>query len=304
MRARVGLGATPLELVMSTANDRSGHRRNPIVTIPDNGVIQLGGLALPPGRQRRAVSPFGDDGQETNGPAYWVTDDLVSESGLTWFELGKRSASTGLVPVLLESDRRNAARPWESGELRPVDLSGVTALDAATVLRRRWSLSVPSNMEIIEFSEMFSPYSAMFPGLGLAEQIAVSAAELREVLATQPPARLALFPLDRSADIVAYVGWPGAGALYDSAAPVSAVLRSWEERYGARVFRVGPDTIDLIVQRPPRHPADALAVAAEQFALCPDIVVQAEGSIQALADQIVGEPLWSLWWDDVGTAFL
>jgi Domain of unknown function (DUF4253) len=274
------------------------------VTIPDNGVIQLGGLALPPGRQRRAVSRFGDDGQETSGPAYWVTDDLVSESGLTWFELGQRSSSTGLVPVLLESDTRNAARPWESGELRPVDLSGITALDAATVLRRRWSLSVPSNMEIIEFSEMFSPYSAMFPGLGLAEQIAVSAAELREVLATQPAARLALFPLARSADIVAYVGWPGAGSLYDTAAPVSAVLRSWEERYGARVFRVGPDTIDLIVQRPPRHPADALAVAAEQFALCPDIVVQAEGSIQALADQILGEPLWSLWWDDVGTAFL
>jgi Domain of unknown function (DUF4253) len=274
------------------------------VTVPENGLIQLEGLTLPPGRKRHALSRFAEDGQRTDGPTYWATDDMVDSPGLVWFELTQRSAAIGLVPVLIESDPRNPARPWESGELRPIDLVGVDRLDAASILRRRWTNSVPSNMEILEFADMFSPFAAMFPGLALAEQVAMEPSELEAVLGVQSAARIGLFPVARSSDVVAYVGWPGACALYDSPAPVAAVLRSWEERFGAQVLRIGPDTVDLVVQRPPRHPADALAVAAEQFALCPDIVTQAEGSIRALADQIVGEPLWSLWWDEVGTAFL
>jgi hypothetical protein len=85
---------------------------------------------------------------------------------------------------------------------------------------------------------------------------------------------------------------------YEQAADeLSAVLRSWEERFGAVLVGVGFDTLHLLVERPPQTMESAIRVAAEHFAFCTDNVDQGAGSIRELAQELVGAPIWSFWWD-------
>ncbi|NEB06702.1 DUF4253 domain-containing protein, partial [Streptomyces sp. SID13726] len=79
---------------------------------------------------------------------------------------------------------------------------------------------------------------------------------------------------------------------------VSAVLRSWAERFGARVVGVGTDTLLVSVARPPRDLEHARALAVEHFAVCPDNVWQGSGSVRAYAEEAVaGSEHWAFWWD-------
>jgi hypothetical protein len=56
------------------------------------------------------------------------------------------------------------------------------------------------------------------------------------------------------------------------------------------------DTLHVAARRPATGD-DALLVAAEQKAFCPDIVDQATGTIGALAAELDGSPAWYFWWD-------
>jgi hypothetical protein len=84
---------------------------------------------------------------------------------------------------------------------------------------------------------------------------------------------------------------------YDTAAPLTAVLRLWEDRFGASLLHVGFDLVDLLVERPVTSPDAALAVAAEHYAFCPDNVGQGAGSIREYAAGLAGAARWSFWWD-------
>jgi hypothetical protein len=83
---------------------------------------------------------------------------------------------------------------------------------------------------------------------------------------------------------------------------LSAVLRSWEDRFGAVLIEVGFDHIRMLVRRPPRTLADARAVAAELLVMCnefwpidkPGIAV---GDVRGIARHSLDIPIWSMWWD-------
>jgi hypothetical protein len=109
--------------------------------------------------------------------------------------------------------------------------------------------------------------------------------------------RLALSPNRRSADAPADIGWSGAVNHENDTARHSAVLRSWEERFGARLVAVGTATLHLSVAAPPVDPEHALHVAAEHFAFCPDNVWQGAGSLTRYADTLVDRTSWSFWRD-------
>jgi hypothetical protein len=80
---------------------------------------------------------------------------------------------------------------------------------------------------------------------------------------------------------------------------VSCVLRSWEDRFDARLFCIGFDTLDLAVGRPPSSESSALAVAAELFALGGQDTFEhlRVDSVSSLAARILNSPRWSFWWD-------
>jgi hypothetical protein len=90
------------------------------------------------------------------------------------------------------------------------------------------------------------------------------------------------------------------------AAEVSAVLRSWEDRFGAVLVGLSFGTMTLLVTRPPTSDDEALRVAAEVAALCPDALWQPEAlcprrprdaSLDAMSRLLVRDHVWRLWFD-------
>ncbi|WP_254715620.1 DUF4253 domain-containing protein [Actinomadura sp. NAK00032] len=92
------------------------------------------------------------------------------------------------------------------------------------------------------------------------------------------------------------MGWQGP-VNHHPPSPLSAMLRSWEDRFGVRVVRVGFDTLDVSVAAPPVTEEHALHVAAEHFAFCPDNVQQGPETLREYAKAIQGGNSWSFWWD-------
>ncbi|MFT2019228.1 DUF4253 domain-containing protein [Streptomyces sp. 796.1] len=150
-----------------------------------------------------------------------------------------------------------------------------------------------------------APYGTDWPGLAPAspavidpdERAAEVAAALVEYDILTAP-RIALVPAGRSADILAAIGWLGPLNYDEDAAPFSAVLRSWEERFGIRVVALEFDVLHVSVPHPPRTLEEALPIAAEHFAFCPDNIWQDSETLTRYAEEhLVGKHNWSFWWD-------
>ena len=218
---------------------------------------------------------------------------------------------TGLVPILLAFlDRGHEGRPWDEGELDDrCDLAAVDRLDAATVLAEQWTGEAPSAEELAEdpeWLEIVAPYGERFPGLARAQDQALTDVELARALEWFGSARIGLVPAARPADVLALVGYNGTVNGFGTPELLSAVLRSWEDRFGAVLVEVGFDHIRLLARRPPRTLLDAQAVAAELWPMCdefwpvdkPGTAVREVGEI---AERIKDIPIWSLWLVLTGT---
>ncbi|WP_327030101.1 DUF4253 domain-containing protein [Micromonospora sp. NBC_01740] len=243
---------------------------------------------LPPGR---TVEP--EDG---GPPPYWLSDAPV-DPGL-WARMRSRHPESGLWPLLLSGLSSDESRPWADGEVSPADMSSPEQHDVAKVLARWWADCATTGED--GTSDVTAPFGQDWPGLAppgdLAEAPDVLADECAEFL-VDGRTRLGLVPAARSADTLAVVGWYGPANHTGDAGEISAVLRSWEDRFGVRVVGVGFATLNLSVAAPPTSTGHALAVAAEHFAFCPDNVWQGAGSLTAYAEQLLGLHSWSFWWD-------
>jgi len=104
---------------------------------------------------------------------------------------------------------------------------------------------------------------------------------------------LALVRAERPADIPTVMAW-------DAEAPhefLSALLRSWEDRFGARVVGFEGATIHLSVARPPVTAADASLVAMEHMLLGDDNHPPGDLNFADYAESLVGKRHWFFWWD-------
>ncbi len=77
----------------------------------------------------------------------------------------------------------------------------------------------------------------------------------------------------------------------------SAVLRYWEQQYGAEIVGCSFDTIELRITRPPNDQPSALKLAHEQFAYCPDVVEEDTGALTEHAASLLKSGVWLFWWD-------
>ncbi|OKK19615.1 hypothetical protein AMK16_16200 [Streptomyces sp. CB00455] len=263
------------------------------------------GLRLPPGtvidkpgrrRWRRAPEPL-----------LWVSDGAVGTGGLAAYR-NPATASAGLQAVLFQG-RRGLERWWTEREFAPRRMSDPDDHHAGPVLREFWTGVVPDPEEGAHGEELIAPFGRDWPGLAQpgaesgpdAADAEAAACELADELITSgvlPSPRLALVPAGRAADVPTAMGWCGPANHENDTALISAVLRSWEDRFGARVVALGFDELQVSVAAPPATTARALPVAAEHFAFCPDNVRQGSGSIRAYADEAVtGSNHWGFWWD-------
>ncbi|GHA80950.1 DUF4253 domain-containing protein [Streptomyces termitum] len=265
------------------------------------GALRGDDIALPAGRVITA-----DEGDGGARPL-WLSDGPAPFA--LWGRLRAAHPRTGLWPLLLEPlDGDEGFRPWGSGELYPEDMSRPADHDPGAVLARWWEESVSVDegdpLSPAERLAVTAPYGAEWPGTAPGREPAEDpdrlAAEHAEVLLSfGGEVRLGLVEAASGAAALAAAGWSGPLNHEADTARIAAVVADWERRFGARVFAVGFATLRLSVAAPPATLEEALPVAAEHFALCPDNVWQgtAPQTLVAYAERLVGADLWTFWWD-------
>ncbi|MGW4303581.1 DUF4253 domain-containing protein [Streptomyces sp. NPDC004646] len=201
----------------------------------------------------------------------------------------------------------NPDADWWNTELSPGRMSVPGDHDGEDVLKELWHAAVADteeNEDNEDAGETIAPFTGDWPGLAPRQLAAADpdaiaaevAASLVEHRLSSP--RLALAPAARSADLAAAIGWTGPVGDEDDAARLCAVLRSWEDRFGVRLIALSHDRLDLSVAAPPQTVEDALAVAVEHFAFCPDNVWQGYETLRLYAEEaLVGSRHWTFWWD-------
>jgi hypothetical protein len=256
---------------------------SPLDSLPDG---------LPPGRLIVPDLDFADD-MWADRPVMWVSDGPVPDAGEQWKRLFDGHLKTGLYPLLLETLHGDADRPWHAGELSPMSAGAVDALTAEGVLRRFWA-EVTDDDDGVDLPYPSWPGPAARGG-SLADPDTVA----REYVASlgAESVLLGLVASARGADTLTACGWNGPCNHTDHTQEISAVLRSWEDRFGVRVVRVGFDTLSLSVAAPPGTIEHARHVAAEHHAFCPDNIWQGGVTFEEYAVGLIDSAHWSFWWD-------
>jgi hypothetical protein len=270
--------------------------------VPEDGEVRIGAIRLPAGRRIRAAHGSG-------GPVAWATTEPVPDAGRVWAALSEAHARSGLVPVLLAGIGGDPERPWDTQEFRdPEDVTELDHLDAAELLREYWLRQTTEYDDYDEEDEEYqdddfarsiaedvAPFSRrQFPGLAQAEDHQLDAGQLDRVLSGLGPARVGLVPAGRPADALPVLGW---NAALVTALPKAAVLRSWEDRFGARLLRVGLAEFSVLAQRPPRTLESARHLAAEQWAFCNEYGGTGLHDVPGITASLMNSPVWTFWWD-------
>lgn len=248
---------------------------NPLPQLNDDPTGTALGLALPPGR---LIGPAAD-------PLLWCADEPAGPED--WTHLAPARKARGLHPVLLGGIKELA--DWE---LAPGEASYPGDHDAEDVLAEYWET----------YAEEELGYDAEeWPGLAEASALKEDpdrrAAEIAGAAIGEghlKGARIALVPARRSADIPAAIGWRGPLNHEQDVARLCAVLRSWEDRFGARVVGLTLNSLTVAVAAPPATEDEALVLAAEHFAFCPDTI---ETDLDEYANSLLVKGSWTFWWD-------
>ncbi|NEB02067.1 DUF4253 domain-containing protein [Streptomyces sp. SID13726] len=238
----------------------------------------------------------------------WVSGELPDDVDELWVRLLGRAGVTGLYPHLCRPG--SPVRPVDPGAADAVDLEGVLAADFAEYRRRRLPFwSAPASVEVPEDVEPWphdpGPPFTRWPGLAPAVPDSgagptpeeAAARTVADLLCAEPYAAslaLALVPARRSADVPAVAGWSRGGPL----PLLGALLRSWEERFGARVVAAYGGELHVSVARPPLDPAHAELLALEHVLTTADNIVDDPPTpFLEYARELVGRTDWRFWWD-------
>lgn len=269
----------------------------------ERGPLRIGPVTLPAGRLIM--------GYFSNQAVAWATDEPVPGSARAWAALSKLHPETGLVPIQLDGVNGDARHPWDfGGFVEPEDPRDADGLDAGALLQDLWDDWVSWPDEDDPYSEAIerrAPFSLDFPGLAPPEHTPLTTAErdkaLNEVLPkirqahrATAAARIALVAADRPADVLPAIGWDGLAQRGESLLPLTAVLRSWEDRFGARLIDVGSPDLRLFVERPPRSTRAAQRIAAEHVVMA-DECTGASTTVPTIAARLLNAHLWTFWWD-------
>jgi hypothetical protein len=275
--------------------------------LPQDAEALVGGVALPDGHRRHADPTYAQSTPVDDATALWITDDPVVDTARVWLALAEAFPQTGLWPVVARelddfSDTVDPpGRPWDSGEFEPANVDLVSGKSAADVLAENWRWNAPDYDDPAE-RELFAPLRIdAFPGLAAATTSCESDA-LEAVTLSMGGGRIALVAVTRPADVLARIGWLGpanyvATTMTDYVIGMSAVLRSWEDRFGAYLVALGFDTVTLAVTKPPQSNEETLGVTAEHFAFAPDNIYQGVGNFADYADALADATKWTFWWD-------
>jgi hypothetical protein len=266
--------------------------------LPDEGPARLGPVSLPAGRLIA--------GYPGTGHAAWATVDPVPDSGRVWAALSGLHSQTGLIPILLDGQDGGARDPLDL--FRPEDPREADGMNAGTMLESLWRdwVSWP-DQDDPEAIERRRPFTLDWPGVAPPGHAPLTPAERQQALDVAlprirvrnretPTSRIGLVAAGRPADVLPVIGWGGLVNRGESLLPLTAVLRSWEDRFGARLIDVGYAGLRLLAERPPRTLEAAQRLAAEQVVLA-DECADGARDIPRIAARLASGPIWTFWWD-------
>ncbi|MDT7726315.1 MAG: hypothetical protein QOI21_2891 [Actinomycetota bacterium] len=225
----------------------------------------------------------------------WVSEKPMDEPR-SFYEFVAAHQESKLWPVLIPPDRRFTAGrgDWLDDRPRLPPAGGeIAGLDAEAVLEAWWG-------EPCCDGKCLEPFGAGFPGLARRstsqrDPLPV-AARVGAVVADLEPCRLGLVAADRSADIPALLGWSGTLDTTDDVAAISAVLRSWEDRFGARLVGLGTEDLVLSVAAPPTKIERAMKIAAEHRSFCQRQFNTQPGNLREFAQGLIDREVWRFSW--------
>lgn len=240
-------------------------------------------VALPPGE---FFVPYGWE-----KPAFWLSDEPVEPE--LWVEFRRAHHASGLWPALM-LDCPDPILDEEPDPDRWREMSRIGEIDVESLMAtgRRWDDEDWASM-------VFGQGWQGLASSGVLREPADLWAE-RSVLdgrGEYDPCQLMLIPAERSADAITSIGWNLFNQDLTDPIQISAVLRSWEDRFGARVIYIGDGTLGLSIAAPPATRAEALRVAAEHLVFCGDSITTYPEDFSAHLDHLMSGEVWSFWWD-------
>ncbi len=194
------------------------------------------------------------------------------------------AATTSCCPVWVSEQGMAMLEPAADPSAVIVDIE---RRDPAAFLADHW----PRNCPTCGCRESFETFT------GLAAPTTPGANPIVVATHGTGQAHLVLAPASRPADAVAVLGWRGTCNRHDDVTGLSAVLRSWEDRFGAVLVKIDFMTLWLSVAAPPLTAQECRAVAAEHFAFCPDVDSGDPRPLRHYAATLAGRSWWRFWWD-------
>jgi hypothetical protein len=233
-----------------------------------------------------SLAPLFDSGA---GQVYCLTRSGAGAID-AWRALRTALAGHGWWPVLLgdvrDLDTFAEAYSYESRSPREI-LEAAAAVDPAEVLARKREVYGESLGEAEEEPEW------------AVEAVPNTTFTIpTNILTGRPLERvtIALVPTDATWEAPAYLKFGGWNECLEPEEHV-ALMRRWNEQYGAEVVGITSAVVEMLVSRPPSTLERAMELAREQYVYCPDIVDQGTGTILALAETLLDAPVWYFWWD-------
>jgi hypothetical protein len=234
-------------------------------SLPGSGTATVGDVALPAG---------------SRCPHYWATDAPTPDAIALARRLARVFPQTGLWPVLWDWEESPDHYALSSGDPRRAD-----RVDVQATLRRVWKAYRSDGARLGGLAAGRTAPDTVpdpFAQLAASGELTSSAGQV-----------LLLVPVHRPADAIAMLGFIQSEVASDAA--LTAVARSWEERFGAFVASIGPGSLGLSVSGPPTTATQARALAAEQSAFAPE---GDDRDLDAVAAALPHRGFWSFGWPD------
>ena len=232
-----------------------------------------------------SLAPLFDSGA---GQVYCLTTGGAEALGV-WRALRTALSGHGRWPVLLgdvsDLDRFAKAYAHESRSPREI-LDASSAIDPVVLLSRKRDVFGEEGFDEDE------------PEWEVEAVPNTTFTIPTDILTGRPLERvtIALVPTDAPWEVPAYLKFGGWNECLEPEEHV-ALMRRWNELYGAEVVGMTSAVVEMVVARPPSDLGRAKALAREQYVYCPDIVDQGTGTIAALAETLLDAPVWYFWWD-------
>jgi hypothetical protein len=213
--------------------------------------------------------------RESGRPIIWVSDDSGPAVQKCWERLYYDHPRTGLYPLLVD-------------DCLDIDLMLGTPVTVEDID------ATPGERLIREYFEYFGDD---WPGFVPARRLGAPPGYPAGRLAVEGASdyRLALVPCARGADAPGLIGWSGAANYTVNIEKISAVLRTWEDRFGVRVVKLGCSTVELSVAAPPRTISEARRITLEHSGFCPSIW-RDHVTLEGYASRLLRQPAWRFHW--------